>query len=152
MTSLRQRHPLMLFLRQTTAMILTCLFLVPATPALAIDQVAARTSNMYFVAPIDGDTVFGSVFVRFAMNSAEEARFADQGPLYHHLLVDGQPFNARLGNSGKPKPSLKFAKGKVEAWVDLPPGVYTLQLVTSRQNRSPGEPLMQSEPIRITVQ
>ena len=132
--------------------------LVAASQAVAEDESDFRTpspegARVYFISPMDGETVSGPVTVRFGLTGMGVApagvEAEDTG--HHHLLI-----NTDLPAEDEPIPTdenhVHFGRGQTEAHLDLPPGQHTLQLVLGDMNHYIHLPPVISEPITITVE
>ena len=120
--------------------------------------VAAATESpagaeLYFIAPVDGDTVSSPVTVLFGLRGMGVAPAGAQLPKtgHHHLIV-----NAATPSAGKPIPSddnhRHFGGGQTETTLELSPGKHTLQLVLGDYAHIPHNPPVVSEVITITVE
>lgn len=132
---------------------LACLLAVP--PSLAGDLPRSPSPadvELYFITPIDGETVSGPVTVRFGLRGMGVApaglQMDETG--HHHLLVDVEDLDVT-----RPIPAddrhLHFGKGQTETVLELPPGSHTLQLVLGDHLHMPHDPPVVSERITITV-
>ncbi len=118
----------------------------------AFAALAGDRPELYFVAPADGATVTGPVHVVFGLRGMGVApagvNRANTG--HHHLVID-----APLPPAGKPIPAndnyRHFGGGQTEAYIDLPPGEHTLQLVLGDHMHVPFEPMVVSKRITITI-
>lgn len=119
----------------------------------ACSVIAGDAPELYFVTPTNGATVTSPVHVVFGLRGMGVApagvNRANTG--HHHLVID-----APLPPAGKPIPSSDnyqhFGGGQTEAYIELPPGEHTLQLVLGDHMHVPFEPMVVSEKIRITVE
>lgn len=70
---------------------------------------------------------------------------------HHHLLIDTDlpPLDEEIPND---KNHLHFGAGQTEAYIDLPPGTHTLQLLMGDANHVPFDPPVMSKKITIHVE
>ncbi len=109
-------------------------------------------ARVYFITPLDGETVTSPVVVRFGLGGMGVApagvEKADTG--HHHLVID-----AELPPSDLPVPKSDhyrhFGNGQTEVTLDLEPGEHTLQLILGDHLHIPHDPPVVSEKISITV-
>ncbi len=127
-----------------------------AGAALAADlprTASPADAAVYFISPVDGDTVSGPVTVRFGLRGmgVAPAGTVAEGTGHHHLIVD-----APLPAAGQPIPNdakhLHFGKGQTETTLSLAPGKHTLQLLVGDHSHIPHDPVVASEVITITVE
>lgn len=119
---------------------------------LSVSSAFADT-ELYFVAPQDGDTVSGEFSVSFGLRGMGVApagvEVANTG--HHHLLIDMDalpPMDAPLPKTEQVR---HFGGGQTETTLSLPPGEHTLQLVLGNYSHIPHDPPVLSEKITITV-
>lgn len=109
-------------------------------------------ARLYFVTPVDGETVTSPVTVRFGLAGMGVAPSGveREGTGHHHLLVDAPlpPLDAPIPADGD---HVHFGGGQTETTLELAPGTHSLQLILGDQNHVPHAPPVVSEPIRITV-
>jgi hypothetical protein len=126
-----------------------------ASAALAQTRSQAPAgAEVYFIAPRDGQTVHGSVTVKFGLKGMGVApagvKFDNTG--HHHLLVDADfseiKLDAPLPVSDK---ILHFGKGQTEYVLMLPPGKHTLELLFADYQHISFDPPLHSQKITITV-
>ena len=126
-----------------------------ASAALAQTRSQAPAgAEVYFIAPRDGQTVHGSVTVKFGLKGMGVApagvKFDNTG--HHHLLVDTDLSEIKLD---APLPAtdkiLHFGKGQTETTLTLPPGKHTLELLFADYLHIPFDPPLHSKKITITV-
>jgi Domain of unknown function (DUF4399) len=114
----------------------------------------APNTEVYFIAPHNGETVHGPVTVRFGLKGMGIApagvKFDNTG--HHHLLVDTDFADLKLD---APLPVtdkiLHFGKGQTEASVNLSPGKHTLVIVLADYQHTSFDPPVHSKKITITV-
>jgi hypothetical protein len=109
-------------------------------------------AKLYFISPKNGETLSGSVVVRFGLTGmgVAPAGVANPGTGHHHLIVDAPlpPLNLPIPKDAN---HLHFGNGQTETVLELAPGEHTLQLVLADTNHVPHDPPVVSEQIRITV-
>ncbi|MGE3742300.1 MAG: DUF4399 domain-containing protein [Geminicoccaceae bacterium] len=128
--------------------------LLLAGHALASDRTPAPAdAAVYFITPMDGETVTGPITVRFGLKGMGVAPAGVGTPNtgHHHLLID----TADLPPLDEPIPAddhrKHFGGGQTETTLDLPPGSHTLQLLLADQNHISFDPPVASEKITIAV-
>jgi hypothetical protein len=126
---------------------------LPPAAALAQGKVAQKDALLYIIYPEDGATVKGSFWCRFGLRNMGVAPAGTDFPNtgHHHLLLDAnEPINP---NEPIPhdKNHLHFGAGETEAFLDLPPGKHTLQLILGDSNHFPFNPPLISKKVTITV-
>lgn len=125
----------------------------PAAPATMPRSPAPPGAAVFFITPMDGQTVGSPVTVKFGISGMAVAPAGDTTPNtgHHHLLVD-----AELADTTLPIPSdsnhLHFGKGQTETVLELEPGEHRLQMVLGDANHVPHDPPVVSAPITITVE
>lgn len=113
---------------------------------------APAGARVYLLAPANGATVSSPVTVVFGLAGMGIAPAGTQieNTGHHHLLIDKPTVDLTL-----PLPTseqvLHFGKGQTETSLTLKPGTHTLQLVLGDWKHQPFVPVLQSEPITITV-
>lgn len=109
---------------------------------------------MYFVTPLDGQTVSSPLTVRFGLEGlgVAPAGVEREGTGHHHLLVDVD----ELPPLDEPVPAddrhIHFGGGQTQTTVELSPGEHTLQLLVGDHLHIPHEPPVMSEKITVTVE
>jgi len=130
------------------------------SPSAGENASLTRTSStegasVYFISPADSARITGDeMLVQFGLRGMGVAPagvdFPDTG--HHHLLIDIE----ELSNFDLPIPSdsnhVHFGKGQTETTLQLPPGVYTLQLVLGDRYHIPHDPPLMSKKITIFVE
>ena len=102
----------------------------PAAPAAMAQTGAPPGAAVFFITPVNGQTVSSPVTVKFGISGMAVAPAGDATPNtgHHHLLVD-----VELADASVPVPSdpnhLHFGKGQTETELELTPGTHRLQLV-----------------------
>lgn len=125
----------------------------PAAPVSMPRAAAPPGAAVFFITPMDGQTVGSPVTVKFGISGMAVAPAGDTTPNtgHHHLLVDVELADATL-----PVPSdanhLHFGKGQTETVLELTPGEHRLQMVLGDANHVPHDPPVVSAPIVITVE
>lgn len=115
---------------------------------------APADARVYFIAPLDGETVPRSFTVRFGLSGmgVAPAGIAMEHTGHHHLLVDVDP----LPPEGLPLPNdarhIHFGKGQTETSLTLEPGKHTLQLILGDHLHIPHRPPVVSERITVVVE
>ena len=121
--------------------------------AYAQDQKAPKDARLYFITPHDGQVVRGGFWVRFGLRNMGVTHAGDSYPNsgHHHLLIDvKEPINPKEPIP-QDKSHLHFGAGQTEAYIELPRGRHTLQLVLGDAKHYPLDPPLVSDKIRIRV-
>jgi len=109
-------------------------------------------ANVYFIDPVEGQTVESPITVRFGLGKmgVAPAGVDKDATGHHHLIVD-----ATLPPLHLPIPSSEnyrhFGAGQTQVELDLEPGEHTLQLLLGDHLHMPHLPPVVSERITITV-
>lgn len=129
-----------------------------AAMALGVTVAQERTpspngAELYIISPADGETVRGSVTVRFGLKGMGVAPAGVQmeNTGHHHLLIDADLPADRSAPLPATDKVLHFGKGQTETTLTLPPGQHTLMLVLGDHSHVPHEPPVVSKKITITV-
>ena len=115
---------------------------------------APENAEVYFIQPVDGQTVKGSVKVVFGLKNmgVAPAGTVRDNTGHHHLLID----TGTLPNLKQPLPSTEkikhFGGGQTETEIVLSPGKHTLQLVLGNFAHVPHSTPIISKKITITVE
>ena len=132
--------------------LLPLLFVFIISAAMAQSS-APDNAQLYFISPVDGETVKNPVVVRFGLKKMGVAPAGVQmeNTGHHHLLI-----NTDLPPLDQPVPAgdqhLHFGKGQTETKLTLTPGQHTLQLLLGDHLHVPHNPPVISEQITITVE
>lgn len=136
------------------AMLLAATALLPA-PAQAGETPSVPGARVYFIQPVDGDTVKSPVLVVFGLSGmgVAPAGVEKENTGHHHLIVNAPMLEGEdLDYSIPADESYRhFGIGQTETMLDLPPGRHTLQLLLGDANHVPHNPPVASAPISITV-
>ena len=119
----------------------------------ALISPSAEGAEVYFISPLDGETVGVTFTVRFGLAHMGVAPagviFDNSG--HHHLLINV----SELPDLRLPIPAderhVHFGLGQTEAEVTLPLGEHQLQLLLGNYLHIPHDPPVMSEVITITV-
>lgn len=109
-------------------------------------------ARVFFITPVDGDTVTSPVSIQFGIEgmSVAPAGDATKHSGHHHLIV-----NADLPAFDMPIPAsenyIHFGDGSTATSLELPLGQHTLQLLFGDHLHIPHDPPVSSEVITITV-
>jgi uncharacterized protein DUF4399 len=109
--------------------------------------------RLYFISPMNGETVSSPVTVRFGLSGmgVAPAGVEKENTGHHHLLIDTD-----LPKMDEPIPSddkhLHFGGGQTETRLTLPPGQHTLQLLLGNWTHVPFNPPVASDKITVTVE
>lgn len=124
----------------------------PDTSALI--SPSAESAEVYFISPLDGETVDTTFTVRFGLANMGVAPagviFDNSG--HHHLLINV----SELPDLRLPIPAdeqhVHFGLGQTETEVTLPKGEHHLQLLLGNHLHIPHDPPVMSDVISVTVQ
>ena len=138
--------------------IVCCLVLSAAlalSPSAAYPQgkTAPKDAKLYFITPRDGQKIRGGFWVRFGLRNMGVTHAGDdyQNSGHHHLLVDiNEPLDPKEPIP-QDKSHLHFGAGQTETFLELPPGLHTLQLVLGDAKHYPFDPPVVSSKITIRV-
>jgi hypothetical protein len=114
---------------------------------------APSGAEVYFISPVDGDTVGRECVVRFGLRGMglAPAGINLEKTGHHHLLLDVEQlpdFTYPLPNDDKHR---HFGAGQTEVTLELEPGAHTLQLVVGDYLHMAHDPAVMSPKITITV-
>lgn len=109
-------------------------------------------ARLYFIDPVDGQTVSSPFTVRFGLGSmgVAPAGVMKEATGHHHLIVDADlpPLNLPIPATDQYR---HFGAGQTEVDLELAPGEHTLQLLLGDHLHMPHDPPVVSERITITV-
>jgi hypothetical protein len=114
--------------------------------------IANAEQNVYFINLQDGDKLESPIFIQFGLSGMGVAPAGTnrEGTGHHHLLINVDDIDI-----SRPIPSssnhIHFGGGQTETTIDLPSGVYTLQLLLGNMSHIPHNPPVVSEKIKIEV-
>jgi hypothetical protein len=112
----------------------------------------SSSAYVYFITPLDGESVSDNVTVRFGLENFGVAPAGIQinQTGHHHLIID-----ADLPPLDQPIPAnnnyVHFGKGQTEVEIDLSKGTHTLQLLLGDFRHIPHNPPIYSKKIQITA-
>ncbi|MBE9538932.1 MAG: DUF4399 domain-containing protein [Proteobacteria bacterium] len=136
--------------------ILFALILLPISFTAIAKEIASSSpadARVYFITPIDGETVSQTFKVKFGLSGMGVAPAGTNrdNTGHHHILIDGDA----LPDMSKPLPATDkikhFGGGQTETELTLAPGTHTLQLLLGNYAHIPHNKPVLSEKIRITV-
>jgi len=127
-----------------------------AASTLAVAHAATPVPEgaaVYFVTPLDGQTVSFPVTVRFGLDGlgVAPAGMEREGTGHHHLLVDLDNPPAMDKSIPADDQHIHFGGGQTQASLELAPGEHTLQLLVGDHLHVPHEPPVMSQKITIMV-
>ena len=115
---------------------------------------APEDARVYFISPSDQASLVSPILIRFGLSNMGIApagsNIKNNG--HHHLIIDLEelpPLDQSLPASANVR---HFGLGQTEAYIDLPPGEHTLQLVLGDWLHVPHEQPVLSEKITIYVE
>lgn len=124
-----------------------------AQPVAAARTKASAGVELYFVTPLDGETIGKDVTVRFGLKGmgVAPAGITVAGSGHHHLLIDVDAPPA----SDLPIPAdanhVHFGGGQTQTTIVLTPGTHTLQLNLGDALHRQFDPPVLSRRITVTV-
>tara|TARA_Y100000816_G_scaffold129641_1_gene91424 strand:- start:3618 stop:4031 length:414 start_codon:yes stop_codon:yes gene_type:complete len=110
--------------------------------------------KVFFIKPLNGDTVSNPINVRFGAKGINIVPAGVDLPMsgHHHLLINVD----KIPNLKMPIPAdnnhLHFGKGQSEVELNLPKGKHTLQLLIGNHLHIPHSKPIISEKIEISVE
>ena len=119
---------------------------------LSISLILSSSQKVYFINLKDGDKTTSPVFVQFGLSGKGVAPAGINMPNtgHHHLLINVDEIDL-----SKPIPSsdkhIHFGGGQTEAFINLPAGEHSLQLLLGDMAHRPHSTPVISEKIKITV-
>lgn len=115
---------------------------------------APEGAAVYFVTPLDGQTVNSPVTVSFGLEGlgVAPAGVERERTGHHHLLVDVDDLPALDQPVPDDEHHIHFGGGQTQTTLKLSPGKHTLQLLVGDHLHVPHEPPVMSEKITITVE
>lgn len=114
---------------------------------------APEKANVYFISPVDGQTVSSTFTVNFGLSGmgVSPAGINKKNTGHHHLLINTET----LPDMSTPLPATDkikhFGGGQTETQLTLPSGKHTLQLVLGNHLHIPHSKPVLSKKITITV-
>jgi len=137
----------------TRRMILCAALSVISSAAYPQGKPAPKDAKLYFITPHDGQKIRGPFWCRFGLRNMGVTHAGDdyQNSGHHHLLVDiNEPLDPKEPIP-QDKSHLHFGAGQTETFLELPPGLHTLQLVLGDAKHYPFDPPVVSSKITIRV-
>ncbi len=137
--------------------IASALLLVSSQVGLASELISKSPegAKVYFIEPVDGQTLSGEITVKFGLSGmgVAPAGIDIDNTGHHHLLIDLT--DDQLPDMTQSLPSSDnvkhFGKGQTETTIQLEPGEHTLQLLLGNHLHIPHDPPVMSEKISVTV-
>lgn len=125
-----------------------------ATSAAALPRTdSIEGASVFFISPIDGETVTNPFVVEFGISGMELAKAGDNqaGSGHHHLIIDAGPPDLSM-----PVPAdehyIHFGDASASTELTLEPGSHTLQLLLGDFLHIPHDPPVLSTTITINVE
>ena len=137
------------------ALLLPAASLVASSLVTAGETPAPADAKVYFINLKDGDTVTSPITIQFGLSGMGIAPAGTkvENTGHHHLIIDDTIEGAALDEAiPMDEHHLHFGKGQTEAFVTLPKGKHTLQLVLGDWTHVPHKPPVMSERITVTVE
>ena len=136
--------------------VLSMVLLLSPFNIFAEDLISESPSNaeVYFIQPIDGQTVQKNIKIVFGLKNMGVAPAGTdrKNTGHHHLLIDADT----LPDLTKPLPATDkikhFGGGQTETEITLSPGKHTLQLILGNYSHVPHNKPVMSKKITITVE
>jgi hypothetical protein len=133
-----------------------CVLFMPFSTLSADGHVsmAPKDAEVYFIQPVDGQTLSSPFSVSFGLKGmgVAPAGVKKQNTGHHHLLIDLE----QLPDLSKPLPASEHVKhfggGQTEVTLDLLKGEHRLQLLLGDHHHMPHQPPVMSETITVTVE
>jgi hypothetical protein len=121
--------------------------------AILTVSTAFADAEVYFISPVDGDTVSGEFEVRFGLRGmgVAPAGVEVDNTGHHHLLIDLETLPAMDVPLPASDQVRHFGGGQTQTTLSLPPGQHSLQLLLGNYSHIPHNPPVLSEKITITV-
>ena len=120
--------------------------------SISLSFLTHAEKNVYFINLQDGDKLESPLFIQFGLSGIGIAPAGTnrQDTGHHHLLINIDDIDL-----SRPIPSsqnhIHFGGGQTETVLDLPTGVYTLQLLLGNMSHIPHNPPIISKKIKIEV-
>ena len=120
--------------------------------SISLSFLTHAEKNVYFINLQDGDKLKSPLFIQFGLSGIGIAPAGTnrQDTGHHHLLINIDDIDL-----SRPIPSsqnhIHFGGGQTETVIDLPTGVYTLQLLLGNMSHIPHNPPIISKKIKIEV-
>jgi len=125
--------------------------------SLALSNEVSSTSpadaSVYFITPLDGQTVSSNVTVKFGLNGmgVSPAGIEKKNTGHHHILIDTDTLPNMLAPLPATDKIKHFGGGQTETQLTLSPGKHTLQLVLGNHQHIPHNAPVISKKITIIV-
>ncbi len=134
-------------------MSLSLLVLSSALFAEGLASKAPENAQVYFIQPIDGQTINGTVKIIFGLKNMGVAPAGTdrQNTGHHHLLIDTEVLPSLSQSLPATDKIRHFGGGQTETEITLSPGKHTLQLILGNYAHVPHESPVMSKKIVITV-
>lgn len=125
----------------------------PVEPAAALVSKSAEGAKLYFITPLDGETVAPTFTVRFGLKGMGVAPAGADLPNtgHHHILIDHEGEVSMTMPLPKTDQIVHFGGGQTETELTLSPGEHTLRLVLGNHLHIPHDPPVMSETITVNV-
>ena len=120
--------------------------------SISLSFLTHAEKNVYFINLQDGDKLESPLFIQFGLSGIGIAPAGTnrQDTGHHHLLINIDDIDL-----SRPIPysqnHIHFGGGQTETVIDLPTGVYTLQLLLGNMSHIPHNPPIISKKIKIEV-
>ncbi|PCI57496.1 MAG: rod shape-determining protein RodA [Gammaproteobacteria bacterium] len=137
--------------------IMTLALVFTSLSSLALSNEVSSTSpadaSVYFITPLDGQTVSSNVTVKFGLNGmgVSPAGIEKKNTGHHHILIDTDTLPNMLAPLPATDKIKHFGGGQTETQLTLSPGKHTLQLVLGNHQHIPHNAPVISKKITIIV-
>ncbi|MCF6226681.1 MAG: DUF4399 domain-containing protein [Xanthomonadales bacterium] len=139
--------------------IISILLLLSISFALNISANEASSTSptdakVYFIAPLDGETVTQTFSVKFGLSGMGIAPAGTMGDKtgHHHLLINLETLPDMTKPLAATDKIVHFGGGQTETELTLSPGTHTLQLLLGDYAHTPHAKPVLSKQITITVE
>ena len=118
-----------------------------------INTTSPANAKVYFIAPVDGQTVSSNVTVKFGLSGmgVSPAGNDKKNTGHHHILIDTDTLPNMLAPLPATNKIKHFGGGQTETQLTLSPGKHTLQLVLGSHHHIPHNTPVISKKITVVV-
>ena len=118
-----------------------------------INTTSPANAKVYFIAPVDGQTVSSNVTVKFGLSGmgVSPAGNDKKNTGHHHILIDTDTLPNLLAPLPATNKIKHFGGGQTETQLTLSPGKHTLQLVLGNHHHIPHNTPVISKKITVVV-
>jgi hypothetical protein len=118
-----------------------------------VSSTSPANAKVYFITPVDGQTVSSKVTVKFGLNGmgVSPAGIEKKNTGHHHILIDTDTLPDLLAPLPATDKIKHFGGGQTETQLTLSPGKHTLQLVLGNHHHIPHNTPVISKKITVLV-